>query len=136
MAHANGSDLSGYYQRVEKMGLLHTRDIARRWSKAVLWTLGLNLDRKTKKKLADALPEELSDDLTRAFWLLHFRNTELSRHDFLKAIAKRSGASDAAFARYPTAAVFHEVKAMVGADVSRDVAETLSPEVRELWEKA
>ena len=76
MAHTNGTDLTNYYQNVQQNGSLLTADHAQRWSKAVLWSLGLNLDRKTKKELAKTLPDELAGFLTRAFWLLHFRDKQ------------------------------------------------------------
>lgn len=136
MPSHNGSDLTTFYENVKENGHMHTRDLAVRWSNAVLWTLALNLDRGTKKKLAKALPPELADDLTRPFWLLHFRDPRLTRHDFLKAIARRSGHSDPQFAHFPTMAVFHELKRLAGNDVSQKVADTLAPEIREMWEKA
>jgi len=118
------------------MGKLRTPQHARRWSTAVLKTLGINLDGRTKKKLAKALPEELADDLTRVFWLLHFRNSNLSSHEFQNQVARRSGNTDPDFARYPVLAVFHGVKEMIGSDTRQAVAKSLSPEVRELWENA
>ena len=84
MSQSNGADLAGYYQFVEENGLLRTPEIAQQWSTAVLRALGLNLDRRTKKKLANTLPEELAFDLTRKFWLLHFRDKNKPREAFLK----------------------------------------------------
>lgn len=136
MTEGNGADLSGYYQNIQQNGRLRSPAIAKEWNEAVLRTLGLNLDRKTKKKLGDALPEELAFYLERSFWLLHFRDAHKPANDFLNEIARRSGNSDTSFARHPTQAVFRELKAIAGEDISADVAAALAPEVSELWQTA
>ena len=125
MTEGNGADLSGYYQNIQQNGRLLTTAIAKDWNEAVLRTLSLNLDGKTKKNLRNALPEELAFYLKRQFWLLHFRDANKPEKVFLNEIARRSGNSDASFARTPTLAVFHEVKALAGEDVSDDVADAL-----------
>ncbi|MEZ4592376.1 MAG: DUF2267 domain-containing protein [Chloroflexota bacterium] len=76
------TDLSNYYQTVQEKGSLRTPAHAQRWSTAVLKTLGFNLGGKTKKKLANALPKELADDVKRVFWLAHFKNDQLTSHEF------------------------------------------------------
>ena len=129
-------DLANYYAQIQKRGLLPTPQTAEHWSEAVLRTLSLNIDRGTKKRLAEALPEELATDLTRTFWLLHFRDKSKSRDAFLKEVARMSGNTDAQFALYPTRAVFHGVKGYAGQEVSDDVAESLAPEISELWQQA
>ncbi len=136
MSQSNGTDLAGYYQRVEKNGELRTESNAQQWSTAVLRALGTNLDRRTKKRLAKALPDELAFNLTRKFWLLHFRDKNKPRSLFLKEVARMSGNTDAQFAKLPTTAVFHELKAYAGEDVSNDVAEALAPEISALWQEA
>lgn len=128
--------LDTYYQTVQTLGSLRTPAHARRWSTAVLKTLGVNLDRKTKKKLAKALPEELSHDLTRLFWLVHFRNKNMSQYDFQFEVSKRSGNSDWQFTKIPITAVFHGVKALIDNDTNQAVAKSLTPDVRELWQQA
>lgn len=130
------ADLNSYYQTVQNKGSLRTPDHARRWSTAVLKTLGFNLDGRTKKRLAKALPKELGDDVKRVFWLAHFQNNQLTSHDFQNQVSRRSGNSDPQFARTPILAVFHGVKALVDNSTQQAVADSLSPEVRELWEKA
>jgi uncharacterized protein (DUF2267 family) len=130
------ADLNSYYQTVQTQGNLRTPQHAQRWSTAVLKTLGFNLDGRTKKRLANALPQELGTDLKRVFWLLHFRNNQLSSHDFQNQVSRRSGNSDPQFARTPILAVFHGVKQIVDNDTQQAVAQSLSPEVRALWEKA
>ncbi len=130
------NDLTISYQNIQKNGSLPSTEHAQRWSKAVLWSLGLNLSRKTKKQLAKALPETFATYLTRAFWLLHFRDKNKSSQEFFKEIAKRAGNTDAQFARIPTTAVFHELKQLIDTDVSQDVADDLAPEIREVWEQA
>ena len=136
MTQANGADLSGYYQKIQQNGHLPTTAVAQSWNEAVLRTLGLNLDRKTKKRLGNALPEELAYYLKRTFWLLHFRDHNKSSEEFLQEVARRSGSSDPDFARTPTEAVIHEVKVFVGEDISDAVADSLAPELSELWQQA
>ena len=136
MTQANGADLSGYYRMIQQNGRLPTVAVAHCWNEAVLRTLGLNLDRKSKKQLANALPEELAYYLNRQFRLLHFRNSNESDAEFLKEVARRSGSSDPASARVPTEAVFHELKAVSGKDVTDAVADSLAPELSELWQQA
>jgi uncharacterized protein (DUF2267 family) len=129
-------DLTQFYQGVQKVGKLRTEEHARRWTVGVLKTLGVNLPGRTKRKLARALPNGLARPLTDVFWLLHFRNANLSGHEFQRAVARRSGNSDAQFARFPVLAVFGGIKQMINQDLQREVAQSLSPEVRELWEQA
>lgn len=136
MAQTPAMELTDYYVQIQKMGKLPTVNHARRWTTATLRTLGLNLGRKSKKKLEQALPPELADDLTRVFWLLHFPDPHLSSHQFLSQIARRSGNTDANFARLPVRAVFHFLKELIEPDVSEEVAQSLSPEVAELWRNA
>ena len=54
----------------------------------------------------------------------------------LDQVARRSGNTDPQFARMPTLAVFGQIKQMVNAQTRDQVAEALSPEVRELWQQA
>ena len=136
MTQANGADLSGYYQNIQQNGRLPTVAVAQRWNEGVLRTLGLNLNRKIKKQLGNALPEELAYYLKRTFWLLHFRDRGKSSEEFLKEVARRSGSSDPDSARVPTEAVIHEVKVFAGEDVSDAVADSLAPELSELWQQA
>jgi len=130
------ADLTAYYTTIKEKGYLRTTQHAQLWSTAVLKTLGLNLDRSTKKKLAKALPEELAFPLQRIFWLLHFRNTSLSREEFQKMVARRSGNSDGQFARYPVSAVFHGLKVLIDDQTDKAVRDSLSPDLREMWEAA
>jgi len=136
MTQSDGFDLANYYRQIQKQGLLRTPEVAEHWSEAVLRTLSLNIDRRTKKRLAKALPEELAVDLKRTFWLLHFRDHNISRQEFLKDVANRSGNTDSDFARNPIRAVFHEVKACAGDDVSDAVSDSLAPEISRLWQEA
>ena len=136
MVQTSTFDLAAFYEYVQTKGDLRTPDHARRWSAAVLKTLGLNLDRGTKKQLAKALPEELAEPLMRVFWLAHFRDTNLSSHDFLNQVARRSGNSDPEFARIPVTAVFGGIKRLIDDKTSARVADSLSPEVRKLWQRA
>ena len=130
------ADLTEYYTIIQENGHLRTPHHAQRWSTAVLKTLGLNLDRRTKRKLARELPEELAFPLQRVFWLLHFRNTNLSRAEFQKMVARRSGNSDGQFARYPVTAVFQGLKGLINDQTARAVSDSLSPELRDMWEAA
>lgn len=130
------ADLQNYYESIMTKANLRTLDHAERWSKAVLRTLGFYLDRGTKRKLAKTLPKPISRDLTSGFWLLHFRNPKMTSREFLRRVALRSGNTDAQYARIPTRAVFHQVKQLVDDDLSKRVADILSPEVREIWQQA
>lgn len=136
MAQTPAQQLTDFYMKIQQTGKLRTVDHARRWTAATLSTLGLNLDRKSKKKLSQVLPPELANDLTRTFWLLHFRDPNLSSHEFLNQIALRSGNTDPNFARLPVRAVFHFLKELIEPEVSEQVAQSLSPEVAELWRNA
>jgi uncharacterized protein (DUF2267 family) len=129
-------NLTAYYQTIQKTGKLRTPEHAQRWSKAVLYTLALNLDRGAKKRLAGGLPEELARQLKRPFWLLHFRDKSLTRLEFQKMVARRAGNTDAQFARYPVQATFLALKSLVDSNVSQTVANSLSPELREMWQNA
>ena len=129
----SGTDLEEFYGTVEKLGDLRTTSHAQRWSDAVLRSLGLQLDRRAKKKLAASLPEELANSLTRVFWLVHFRNRHLTRLEFQNQVARRAGNSDTRFARLPILAVFGGLRRFISDDVDARVAQSLSPEVRELW---
>ena len=133
---ANGTDLQSYFTQVQTMGSLRTEMHAKRWSTAVLKTLGFNLDGRTKKQLAKALPEELGVDVTRVFWLLHFQDKTLSQQEFLNQVSRRSGNTDWQFAKIPTTAVFRSVKKMIDKDLSDAIPDSLSPEVSALWKNA
>ncbi|GAB4163635.1 MAG: hypothetical protein Fur0021_38970 [Candidatus Promineifilaceae bacterium] len=131
------SNLEQFYQHVQNAGRLRTPQHARRWSDGVLKTLGLHLDRSTRRTLAQALPPELAASLTRVFWLVHFRDRRLSAQQFQKQVANRSGVTDAQFARTPILAVFSGIKEIINdSELSSRVAAALSPEVRSLWEEA
>lgn len=136
MAHTDNGTLENYYKLVQNNGKLRTIDHARRWSTAVLKTLGFNLDKSTKKALAHALPEPLAQDLTRVFWLLHFRNKNLTAAEFYDQVARRSGNTDVDFARHPTKAVFGGIKGLIDSQLNQRVAAALSPEMRAVWEQA
>jgi hypothetical protein len=77
----------------------------------VLQTLGFHLPRRTKRALANALPADLGQDVTAIFWLLHFRDPNLTAKEFQKQVAKRSGHTDAVYARFPILAIFTPSKA-------------------------
>lgn len=133
---SRNEQLNGFFEYVKEEGNLLTMDQVRRWTDATLKTLGISIDRGTKKKLAAALPEELASSLTRVFWLLHFPDASLSSLEFQRRVARRSGHTDPRFARFPIIAVFGGIKQMIGSDVQREVADSLSPEVREMWQQA
>lgn len=133
---AASSNLDAFFNHVQEHGLLRTREHAERWTRAVLQTLGLNMGRGAKRKLAQALPDELAASLTDVFWLIHFRNTNQGALDFQQRVARRAGNSDKEFARHPIVAVFGGVRDLIPGDVDSAVADTLSPELRQLWEQA
>jgi uncharacterized protein (DUF2267 family) len=133
---ADTNELDGFYTHVQEKGKLRTPEHARRWTDGVLRTLGQHLDRRTRKQLAQAVPTELADPLTRVFWLIHFRNSNLTSSEFQRRAARRSGNTDADFAFYPVRAVFGGLREMIPPDVDRAVAESLSPELTEIWQQS
>jgi uncharacterized protein (DUF2267 family) len=130
------SGLIQYYDIVLNTGKLRSLDHARRWSNGVLETLGISLDRKTKRALAKKLPEELAISLKGIFWLLHFRDPQMSSLEFQQRAGRRSGNTDAEFAYFPTVAVFSGIMEFIDSDLKDRVSNALSQEVRELWQKA
>ena len=128
--------LDDYYEYVMEKGLLLTKDHAKRWSNGVLKTLGTALDRRTKKALAKALPEELGESLTSVFWLAHFRDPNQSTVEFCSRVARRSGNSNGEFALHPTIAVFSGVRSLIDNDLDERVSKSLSPQLSELWGQA
>lgn len=128
--------LDTFYDHVREAGKLRQRKHAERYTNAVLRTLGLYLKGGAKKSLANSLPDELSTQFTRAFFLAHFPDKTLSWAEFCKMVARRSGNSDGQFARIPTRAVFQGLQALIDDDTSRQVAEALSPEVQAEWKQA
>ena len=136
MSENNELLLKSYYDYVQFNASLRTNDHARYWSTGVLKTLGLALDGKTKRALAKALPQELADSVTGVFWLLHFRDPVLTSDEFCRRVARRSGNSDAEFAMRPTLAVFGGLKMWIDDELNDRLTNTLSPEVRSMWESA
>ena len=136
MTETNGMELAAYYQHIQDDAKLRTQEHAERWSTAVLNTLGLYVDKGTRKTLAAALPDDLSADLRKKFWLAHFRDDEMTKEDFLERVARRSGNTDTQFAPVPTTAVFHNIKTFIDDDVNQQVADSLAPAVSEFWQGA
>lgn len=129
-------DLDSYYRFVCTAGELRTPEHARRWSNGVLRTFGTVLSRKAKQALAKELPEELATSLKDVFWLLHFRDPNLSKEEFFHRAGRRSGNSNGEFAATPTRAVFAGLRFFISENTEQQVAESLSPELREYWEEA
>jgi len=134
MAERNDSDLNHFYQQIQITGRLRTSEHAKQWTRGVLQTLGTSLNRGTKRALGKTLPKELSEHLYSVFWLLHFRDSTLTSHDFRLRAARRSGNSDVEFAVYPTLGVFAGIKSLIDIDLDQRISESLSPEVRQMWE--
>jgi len=130
------NDLHSYYEQVQTLGKLRTPAHAQRWSTAVLNTLGDNIDGRTKKRLAKALPEELAHDLTRLFRFKRFVYKDLPAWEFQNQVSRRGGNTDPQFARYPVIAVFHGLKNQIDSDLSQAVADALPTEVSALWQQA
>jgi uncharacterized protein (DUF2267 family) len=78
----------------------------------------------------------LATSLNGVFWLLHFRDPDYSSGEFCRRVAKRSGNSDAEFARLPTQAVFGGLRLYIGPDLDQRIADSLSPEVSLMWQDA
>lgn len=130
-------ELEEYYLHIQRVGNVRTLDHARRWSDGVLKTLGTSLHRKVKKDLAERLPSELAQSLNGVFWLVHFHDPTLSSQEFLHRAGRRSGNSNSEFARYPTLAVFGGLKMFAdNSELEKEIAEDLSPDIRQLWEQA
>lgn len=130
----NDPELQLYYEHVQREGKLLSYEIAQRWSTGVLKTLGFHLNGRTKRSLAKVLPEPLSDDLKDVFFLLHFRNPELTKLEFQKQVAMRSGNTNAEFARFPILAVFSGIRRFTNSKLNQRIADSLSPELQEMWE--
>ena len=130
------TDITTFYNTVQTMGKLRSPQHAQRWTRAVLQTLGLNLSKPAKKALKNALPEELAQFVSDVWWLFNFRDEEISASYFQERVARRAGNTDLNFAIYPIKAVFGALQGIISADVSRTVADSLSPELRELWQNA
>lgn len=133
---SQNQELDNYYRYVQKAGKLLSSAQALQWSNGTLKTLGVSVDRKTKRALAKELPEELSKQLTSVFWLLHFRNPNQSAAEFRLMVARRSGNTDSDFARYPILAIFSGIKSLIDFDLSGRVSRSLSPEIRDIWIRA
>lgn len=130
------AQLQEFYEYVRKEGHLLSLELAERWSAGVLKTLGFHLSGRTKRSLAKVLPEPLSDHVKDVFFLLHFRDPNLSSLEFQKQVARRSGNTNAEFARYPTLAVFSGIRRFTNSKLNERIADALSPEMRELWEQS
>lgn len=130
------AQLQEFYEFVQENGMLLSVELAERWSAGVLKTLGFHLNGRTKRSLAKVLPEPLSDHVKDVFFLLHFRDPNLSSQEFQKQVARRCGNTDSEFARYPTLAVFSGIRRFTNSKLNQRIAEALSPEVQELWEQS
>ncbi|MCB0037106.1 MAG: DUF2267 domain-containing protein [Anaerolineales bacterium] len=125
-----------FFDYVKTAGKLRTADHARTWTRGTLNMLGVNIDRGVKKELANALPEEFVKWLKGGPWLLHFRDTNISSYEFQNRVARRSSNSDPQFAYYPVKAVFGGLKRLLDQNVGQNLADNLSPELREIWNEA
>lgn len=130
------AQLQEFYEFVQENGMLLSVELAERWSAGVLKTLGFHLNGRTKRSLAKVLPEPLSDHVKDVFFLLHFRDPNLSSQEFQKQVARRCGNTDSEFARIPTLAVFSGIRRFTNSKLNERIADALSPEVRELWEQS
>lgn len=131
------STLDDFYRYVKKHGLLHTLDHAKRWTAGTLQMLGVNVSSKIKKRLAQALPKELANELKGVFWLAHFRNENIEDREFFTRVARRSrAASDPDLARYPVQAVFGGLKAFLNEELINDLRDDLAPDLSKLWDEA
>ena len=123
-----------FYAFVQERAFLRTAEHGRIWTRGVLNMLGVNLSKGAKKALANALPADLKQYLGGVFWLAYFRDTNITAYEFQNRVARRSGNTDANFAKFPVVAVFGAIKQTVPPAVAKEVAESLSPELRALWD--
>lgn len=132
------NSLEDYFSYVQSSSNLLTAAHAQHWSNGTLQMLGVNLSGRVKKALKNALPDSLSYQLGRVFWVAHFRNENMAARDFATRVARRSRASsDPDFALYPVQAVFGGIKSLINDDdLSEKIRDDLSPELSKLWEEA
>ena len=130
--------IEDYYSYVQGSGNLLKAEHAIHWSNGTLQMLGVNLSGRVKKALKNALPESLSYQLGRVFWVAYFRNENMAARDFCTRVARRSRASsDPDFAAYPVQAVFGGLKSLIDDDdLSEKIRDDLSPELSKMWEDA
>lgn len=128
--------LDNFYESVMQRGNLRTPSHASRLTFAVLHTLGFNLSKRVKSKLARALPDELAKDLTRGWRLINIRHKNLTLEKFAKDVAMHNGNTDAQATGTAVEVVFRQLKQLIDDDLIREVARDLSPEVRALWNAA
>jgi uncharacterized protein (DUF2267 family) len=125
-----------FYLAIQQNANLATAADARRWSHAILRTLGELLSRPVRRTLAFALPPELAAALLEAPDPLFVRHGQLPLERFLRTAALRSGATEVAAARRPVRTTFHLLKALLSPDVGARVAAALPAEVAAFWEEA
>lgn len=132
------SSLEDYFTHVQNSGNLLTINHAVNWSDATLQMLGVNLSGRVKKALKRALPDSLSYQLGRVFWVAHFRDLNMPAREFATRVARRSRASsDPDFAAMPIQAVFGGLKSLVNDDdLVEKIRDDLSPELSKIWESA
>jgi uncharacterized protein (DUF2267 family) len=129
-------EAAAFYQAVQEAANLPTVADARRWTHAILRTLGELLNRPARRALAFALPPELAAALLEAPGPRYARNPQLPLDRFLRTAALRSGATDAAAALQPVRTTFELLRAQLQPDVARRVAGSLPPEVAVMWDAA
>lgn len=129
-------DLTKFYEIVKENGDLRTMMHAKRWTKATLQTLGINLPKGAKKAMARSLPEELSTFLTDVWWMLPVRDPEIGAADFSARVARRAGNTDPRYAQLVAEVVFGAVQGTLATDVVKQVRDGLSPDLRKMWESA
>ena len=129
-------DLTKFYEVVKENSDLRTMMHAKRWTRATLQTLGINLPKAAKQAMARSLPDELSSYLTDVWWMLPVRDPNIEAHDFSARVARRAGNTDPRYAKLVSEAVFGAVKGTIETDVAQQVRDGLSPDLRKMWESA
>ncbi|MEM7335275.1 MAG: DUF2267 domain-containing protein [Chloroflexota bacterium] len=132
----SSTKLDNYFSAIQTKGNIISEKLAKRWSESTLKMMGLYMAKDGKKALSGQLPQELSDQLNRVFRLLHFPNTNMPMQEFQSAVARRGGHSDPQFAKLAIIGVFHGLKTLIDKDTTDKVSESLSPEIREVWDNA
>ena len=133
MTISDDMQLDNYYYYVFNAGKLRTTNHAKVWTEGTLEILGTVLDRKIKKILSKNLPEELAESLNGIFWLLHFRDSNMSAEEFSQRVARRSGNSDPEYARVPIAAVLGGLRLYIGPDLEKRIVDSLPHEIGAIW---
>lgn len=130
------NNLNEFFAHVRTQGKLRSDTHAHVWTRGTLNILGVNISKDAKQALQNELPQALANWLGGIFWPLHFRNENIAAIDFQNRVARRSGNTDAVFAKYPVTAVFGALKRIISQNTAQKVADSLAPDILDLWQNS